>query len=50
MADEIEEVKFIEVYEKMPVPETPQDSVMQKVEEFNKEQEKEEISKEKGEK
>jgi len=50
MADEIEDVKFIEVYEKMPVPETPQDSVMQKVEEFNKEQEKEEISKEKGEK
>jgi peptidylprolyl isomerase len=38
MADEIEDVKFIEVYEKMPIPETPKESVMQKVEEFNKEQ------------
>ncbi len=37
MADEIEDVKFIEVYEKMP---TPAESVMQKVEEYNKEQEK----------
>ena len=40
MGDEIEDVKFIEVYEKMPVPETPAESVMQKVEEYNKEQEK----------
>ncbi|TFF69083.1 MAG: hypothetical protein EU516_01155 [Promethearchaeota archaeon] len=42
MADEIEDVKFIEVYEKMPTPPTPKDSVMQKVEEFNKEQSEEE--------
>ena len=40
MADEIEDVKFIEVYEKMPIPPTPAESVMQKVEEYNKEQEK----------
>jgi len=41
MADEIEDVKFIEVYEKMPAPPTAAESVMQKVEEYNKEQEKE---------
>jgi len=41
MGDEIENVKFIEVYEKMPAPPTPAESVMQKVEEYNKEQEKE---------
>ena len=40
MGDEIEDVKFIEIYEKMPVPPTPAESVMQKVEEYNKEQEK----------
>ncbi|MFX0082306.1 MAG: helix-hairpin-helix domain-containing protein [Candidatus Hodarchaeota archaeon] len=39
MADEIDDVKFIEVYEKIPLPTTPSESVMQKVEEFNKEQE-----------
>ncbi|MBY9020025.1 MAG: hypothetical protein KGD67_03125 [Candidatus Lokiarchaeota archaeon] len=39
MADEIEDVKFIEVYEKMPIPQSPSESVMQKVEEYNKEQE-----------
>jgi peptidylprolyl isomerase len=38
MADEVEDVKFIEIYEKMPVPDSPKESVMQKVEEFNKEQ------------
>jgi peptidylprolyl isomerase len=37
MADEIEDVKFIEVYEKMPIPQTPAESVMQKVDEYNKE-------------
>lgn len=37
MSDEIEDVKFIEVYEKMPIPQTPAESVMQKVEEYNKE-------------
>ncbi|MFX0077004.1 MAG: helix-hairpin-helix domain-containing protein [Candidatus Hermodarchaeota archaeon] len=37
MADEIEDVKFIEVYEKMPIPQTPTESVMQKVNEYNKE-------------
>ena len=37
MSDLIEDVKFIEVYEKMPIPTMPEDSVMQKVEDFNKE-------------
>ncbi|MHA2287629.1 MAG: helix-hairpin-helix domain-containing protein [Promethearchaeota archaeon] len=37
MADDIEDVKFIEIYEKMPIPQTPAESVMQKVEEYNKE-------------
>ena len=37
MGDEIEDVKFIEVYEKMPAPPTPAESVMQKVDEYNKE-------------
>ncbi len=37
MSDEIEDVKFIEIYEKMPIPQTPAESVMQKVEEYNKE-------------
>jgi FKBP-type peptidyl-prolyl cis-trans isomerase 2 len=44
MSDEIDDVKFIEVYEKIPLPETPPDSVMNKVEEFNKEQEEKEES------
>jgi len=39
MPDEVGDVKFIEIYEKIPIPEAPADSVMQKVEEFNKEQE-----------
>jgi peptidylprolyl isomerase len=39
MTQEIDDVKFIEVYEKIPLPETPSESVMQKVEEFNKEKE-----------
>ncbi|MFX1357606.1 MAG: helix-hairpin-helix domain-containing protein [Promethearchaeota archaeon] len=39
MSDEINDVKFIEIYEKMPIPESPADSVNQKVEEFNIEQE-----------
>ncbi|MFX0104091.1 MAG: helix-hairpin-helix domain-containing protein [Candidatus Hodarchaeota archaeon] len=44
MTNEIDDVKFIEVYEKIPLPEIPSESVMKKVEEFNKEQEdKEEI-------
>jgi len=41
LGDEIEDVKFIEIYEKMPAPTPPAESVMQKVEEYNKEQEKE---------
>ena len=41
MEDEISDVKFIEVYEKMPIPAPPSESVMQKVEEFNKQQEEE---------
>ncbi|MFX1310214.1 MAG: helix-hairpin-helix domain-containing protein [Promethearchaeota archaeon] len=39
MGEEIDDVKFIEVYEKIPLPETPSDSVMKKVEDFNKEKE-----------
>jgi len=42
MGDEIEDVKFIEVYEKMPAPPTASESVMQKIEEYNKEQDSEE--------
>ncbi len=42
MAEEIEDVKFIEVYEKIPIPTTPSESIMQKVEEFNKEKEENE--------
>lgn len=44
MPDEINDVKFVEIYEKMPT--TPSDSVMQKVEDFNKENEKNEENKE----
>ena len=40
LADEIETVKYIEFFEKMPVPATPAESVAKKVEEFNKEQDK----------
>ncbi|MFX1529833.1 MAG: helix-hairpin-helix domain-containing protein [Promethearchaeota archaeon] len=42
MAEEIDDVKFIEVYEKIPLTPTPSESVMQKVEEFNKKEEIEE--------
>jgi FKBP-type peptidyl-prolyl cis-trans isomerase 2 len=42
MGDEIEDVKFIEIYEKMPAPPTAAESVMQKIEEYNKEQDSEE--------
>lgn len=38
MSDEIGDVKFIETYEKMPIPESSAESITQKVEEFNKEQ------------
>ncbi|MFX1435721.1 MAG: helix-hairpin-helix domain-containing protein [Promethearchaeota archaeon] len=46
MSDEIGDVKFIEIFEKIPLPDiqTPSESVMKKVEEYNKEQEKEEES------
>jgi peptidylprolyl isomerase len=37
MGEEIGNVKFIEIYEKMPVPTNPIDSVQQKVEDFEKE-------------
>ena len=37
LADEIEDVKFIEIFEKMPIPTSPADSVMQKVEDYNNE-------------
>ncbi|KKK42798.1 hypothetical protein LCGC14_1054480 [marine sediment metagenome] len=39
MAEEINDVKFIEVFEKISLPATPSDSVMKKVEEFNKKKE-----------
>ncbi|MFX0000139.1 MAG: helix-hairpin-helix domain-containing protein [Candidatus Hodarchaeota archaeon] len=42
MGDEIDDIKFIEIYEKIPIPTTPSESVMKKVEEFNKEQENKE--------
>jgi len=41
MGEEINDVKFVEIYEKMPIPATPSESVAQKVEEYNKEQESE---------
>jgi len=37
MGDEIDNIKFIEIYEKIPIPTTPSESVMKKVDEFNKE-------------
>lgn len=45
MGDEIDDIKFIEIYEKIPIPTTPSESVMKKVEELNKEQENKEESK-----
>jgi hypothetical protein len=42
MGEEIDDVKFIEIYEKIPIPTAPSESVMKKVEEFNKEQEEKE--------
>lgn len=40
LADEVGDVRFVEIFEKMPMPQQPAaDSVMQKVEQFNKEQE-----------
>ena len=44
MGEEIDDIKFIEIYEKIPIPTTPSESVMKKVEEFNKEQENKEES------
>ncbi len=44
MGDEIDDIKFIEIYEKIPIPTTPSESVMKKVEELNKEQENKEES------
>ncbi|MFX1298524.1 MAG: helix-hairpin-helix domain-containing protein [Promethearchaeota archaeon] len=43
ISDEIGDVKFIEVFEKIPTPPTPSESVKQKVEEYNKDKEKKEI-------
>ncbi|MGB5911914.1 MAG: helix-hairpin-helix domain-containing protein [Promethearchaeia archaeon] len=39
ISDEIDDVKYIEVYEKMPIPTAPEESVQQKIEEYNKENE-----------
>ena len=41
MEEEIDDVKFIEIYEKMPIPQPPSESVMEKIEEFNKQQKEE---------
>ena len=41
LADEINDVRFIETFEKMPVPEPTSESVMKKIEEFNKQKEAE---------
>lgn len=41
MVDEIDDVKFIEIFEKIPIPPTPSESVKQKIEDYNKEKEKE---------
>ena len=48
LGDEINDVKFIEIYEKMPIPTTTSESVMKKVEEYNKQQESEEEEEEKS--
>jgi FKBP-type peptidyl-prolyl cis-trans isomerase 2 len=45
MGEEIDDVKFIEVFEKIPLPEAPSESVMKKVEEFDKEKENKQESK-----
>jgi peptidylprolyl isomerase len=37
MGDKIGNVKFIETYEKMPIPTSPKDSAQQKIEDFEKE-------------
>ena len=50
LGDEINDVKFIEIYEKMPIPATTSESVMKKVEEYNKQQESEEEEEEKSKK
>ena len=41
MSDEIGDVKFIEIFEKIPTPPTPSESIEQKIEDYNKEKEKE---------
>ncbi|MFX1320060.1 MAG: helix-hairpin-helix domain-containing protein [Promethearchaeota archaeon] len=41
MSDEIGDVKFIEIFEKIPIPPTPSESVEQKIEDYNIEKEKE---------
>ncbi len=46
LSEEIDDVKFIEIYEKIPLSTTPSESVMQKVEEYNKEKEEKEEVKE----
>lgn len=37
MSEDIGDVKFIEIFEKIPVPPTPSESVKQKIEDYNKE-------------
>ncbi|MFW9784849.1 MAG: helix-hairpin-helix domain-containing protein [Candidatus Heimdallarchaeota archaeon] len=39
MPDEINDVKFIEIYEKMPIPAIPEESVQKKIEEYNQDHE-----------
>ncbi|MFX1391468.1 MAG: helix-hairpin-helix domain-containing protein [Promethearchaeota archaeon] len=47
MSNEINDVKFIEIFEKIPLPEAPSESIKKKVEEFNKKQEDNEESRDK---
>lgn len=41
MPDEISDVKYIEIFEKMPIPTMPEESVKKKIEDYNKELEPE---------
>jgi peptidylprolyl isomerase len=43
LEEEIGDVKFVEIYEKIPVPKTPSESVMEKVKDFNEKKPQEEV-------
>ncbi|MFX0042159.1 MAG: helix-hairpin-helix domain-containing protein [Candidatus Hodarchaeota archaeon] len=44
MAEEIGDVRFIEIFEKIPIPPSPSESVKQKIDDYNKEKENKEGS------